>query len=122
MKEEPQSLFAFEQYETQLGKHTPIVAAMRSSQRKQLRDAGSRVDRTDRIMRRREVEAVTGFSRSTLYRQIKADAFPRPIRLSANTVGFLASEVFAWLNNRVAARQRELTESSDTSIDAAKDK
>src|SRR4051812_46728712 len=59
-------------------------------------DGGASIN-SDRIMRRREVEFVCGLSRSTLYREIAAKNFPAPVRLSKNAVGFLASQVFAWV-------------------------
>lgn len=51
----------------------------------------------DRFMRRPEVQRVTSLSRSSLYRLIAAGDFPAPIRLSANSVAWLASEVHAWV-------------------------
>jgi len=63
--------------------------------------------KADRIMRRREVQHSTGFSRSSLYRLIARKEFPPPIRLSKNAVGWLASEVEAWIVSRVAASRRE---------------
>lgn len=57
----------------------------------------------DRLMRRREVQHVTGLSRSSLYRLIALDGFPSPIRLSENAVGWLATEISAWVAERVAA-------------------
>ena len=57
----------------------------------------------DRIMRRPEVQLTTGLSRASQYRLIARRDFPPPIRLSANTVGWLRSEVEAWIASRVAA-------------------
>ena len=61
----------------------------------------------DRLMRRPEVQRVTGLSRSSQYRLIAEGDFPSPIRLSANTVGWLASEVDAWVARRVAASRNK---------------
>ncbi|HEX7371121.1 MAG TPA: AlpA family transcriptional regulator [Rhodanobacteraceae bacterium] len=57
----------------------------------------------DRVLRRRSVQAMTGLSRSAIYRLISAGAFPQPVRLSANSVGWLASEVGDWVTSRVKA-------------------
>ncbi|MGH9436170.1 MAG: helix-turn-helix transcriptional regulator [Terriglobia bacterium] len=57
----------------------------------------------DRLMRRREVQRTTGLSRSSLYRLIAVGSFPSPILLSANAVGWLETEVSAWIAGRVAA-------------------
>ena len=57
----------------------------------------------DRLLRRREVQEATGLSRTALYRLIAAKDFPAQVRLSTNTVGWLRSEVDAWIASRVAA-------------------
>lgn len=56
------------------------------------------------ILRRRDVEKKTGLSRSTIYTMITNGTFPKQIHLSARAVGWLASEVDAWLGERVHAR------------------
>lgn len=56
------------------------------------------------ILRRRDVEARTGLSRSTIYAKIAQGCFPKPIKLGERAVGFIASEIDAWLTQRVAAR------------------
>lgn len=50
-----------------------------------------------RILRRPEVERRTGLSRSTLYERMTEGHFPRPIRLGPRAVGWIESEVDAWL-------------------------
>jgi prophage regulatory protein len=56
------------------------------------------------ILRRREVEKLTGLGRSTIYREISLDRFPKPIKLNPNgtSVGWLASEIYAWIEARIA--------------------
>lgn len=49
------------------------------------------------ILRRKQVESRIGLSRSTLYDYIQAGRFPPPIRVGTRAVGWLASEVDAWL-------------------------
>lgn len=56
-----------------------------------------------RIVRRAEVEHVTGLSRATLYRMIAAGRFPAPVRLGKGAVGWRQSEVRAWLESREPA-------------------
>lgn len=56
------------------------------------------------ILRRRDVERKTGQARSTIYDGMAAGTFPRPIRLSAKAVGWLESEVEAWIADRIAER------------------
>lgn len=60
------------------------------------------------ILRRRDVEARTGLSRSTIYAKIAQGCFPRPVKLGERAVGFIASEIDAWLSKRVAARDEEV--------------
>jgi prophage regulatory protein len=55
------------------------------------------------ILRRRQVEARVGLSRSTLYASIASGLFPGPIRLSTQAVGWLSHEVDAWLKHRIRA-------------------
>ena len=56
------------------------------------------------ILRRPEVEARTGLACSTIYEGIKAGTFPAPIQLGPKSVGWVESEINAWLAARVAAR------------------
>ena len=55
----------------------------------------------NRIMRLPEVLELTGLSKSTLYRRMKAGEFPQPVRLGGprcRAVGWLADEVYAWID------------------------
>lgn len=53
------------------------------------------------ILRRKQVEARIGLSRSTIYERIKAGTFPAPISLGAKSVGWIESEIEAWLSAQV---------------------
>ena len=44
------------------------------------------------------------YSRSHLYRLIKAKQFPQPVKLGGNRVGFLESEINEFLASKVAER------------------
>jgi len=50
----------------------------------------------DRYLRRREVEDLTGLSRSAIYRRIDAGTFPRPVKLSPQCVRWRETDVTAW--------------------------
>lgn len=63
------------------------------------------------ILRRREVQARTGLGRSTIYDGIQAGTFPRPIQLGPRSVGWIESEVTAWLVARIAVRDEALLSS-----------
>jgi len=60
------------------------------------------MESTTRLLRRRQVEAATGFRRSTIYEHMARGQFPRPIRLGPRTVAWLASEIDGWIAARIA--------------------
>jgi len=57
---------------------------------------------TERILRRREVEARTGLSRSTIYSQMAEGSFPKPVRLGKRAVGWRDTAIDEWLASREA--------------------
>ena len=54
----------------------------------------------DRIMKLREVCAMTGLSRSSIYELIKKGSFPSQVKLSVRSSGWFWSEVKGWLESR----------------------
>lgn len=50
----------------------------------------------DRFLRRKEVEAATGLSRSAIYRRIANGTFPAPQDLGGNTVRWPESAIDEW--------------------------
>lgn len=56
------------------------------------------------ILRRKEVEARTGLSRSTIYARVRAGTFPAPVPLGEKAVGWVESEISAYLANCISAR------------------
>ena len=58
---------------------------------------------SETLLRLPEVIKKTGLSRSTIYNKIKDDPlFPKQIKLSERCVGFLESELDAWITSRVS--------------------
>ena len=57
-----------------------------------------------RILRMKMVIEITGLARSTVYKYIAEGIFPKPITLGGRSVGWVESEVFAWIQARVAER------------------
>ena len=55
---------------------------------------------SDRILRRPEVEARTGLSRSTLYFMISEGEFPKPVKIGRRAVGWPESRISTWLATR----------------------
>lgn len=60
----------------------------------------------DRVIRPKEIEVVTGLSPTTIWRREKAGDFPRRRRISPGAVGWLASEVQAWLDSRESTESK----------------
>lgn len=56
------------------------------------------------ILRRKQVEAETGYSRSTIYLRIAQGLFVKPVSLGARAVGFPAGEVIALNAARIAGK------------------
>ena len=60
----------------------------------------------EKFLRLPEVRTRTGLSRSTIYALIGRDEFPRHVPLGMRCVGWLESEIDAWIATRVAHRRR----------------
>ena len=58
----------------------------------------------DRLLRRREVEEITGLARSSLYRYMQEGDFPRPVRVGPAAVRWRASDITGWMASRPVAR------------------
>jgi prophage regulatory protein len=56
------------------------------------------------ILRRKQVERETGYSRSTIYLRISQRLWPKPVSLGARAVGWPASEIQAMNAARIAGR------------------
>lgn len=61
-------------------------------------------DPNARIWRLPAVATYTQKSRSGILRDVAAGTFPRPVRLGEHSVGWLRTEVEAWLAARIAER------------------
>ena len=55
---------------------------------------------SDKILRRKEVEARIGLACSTIYAMMACREFPRPIRIGRRAVGWLSSDIDNWLSDR----------------------
>lgn len=62
------------------------------------------------ILRRKQVEARTGLSRSSIYARMRQDpkrpgdydpTFPKPISVGTKAVGWIEAEINAWLTAQV---------------------
>ena len=57
-----------------------------------------------RFLRLPEVSRRTGLPRGSIYEQIGLGLFPKPVSLTNRTVGWIESEVDAWIEARIRAR------------------
>ncbi len=53
-----------------------------------------------KVLRRKQVEEVTGLSRSTIYARMNAGTFPKAISLGPRSVGWLESDIQHWIEQR----------------------
>jgi prophage regulatory protein len=60
------------------------------------------------VLRLPAVKARTGLARSTIYERIARNEFPAQVKLGARASGWLASEVDAWLAQRIAESRGEV--------------
>ena len=54
-----------------------------------------------RMLRRKEVETISGLSRSSIYSLMQAGEFPKQIKLSTKSVAWVESEILDWLSARI---------------------
>lgn len=68
-----------------------------------------------RIIRLKEVIDSTGLARSTIYKLIGEEKFPKPVPLVGRSVGWVESEVHEWIQSRITLRDlREASIASST--------
>ena len=53
------------------------------------------------ILRLKDVIAMTGLSRSTIYLRMDQGKFPQQINLGSRAVGWVSSEVNEWIDERI---------------------
>ncbi len=57
-----------------------------------------------RLIRLSEVLAMTGLSRSSMYRSIEEKQFPEQVQLGGRAVAWVESEVQEWISQKVESR------------------
>ncbi|MGH8603579.1 MAG: helix-turn-helix transcriptional regulator [Gammaproteobacteria bacterium] len=63
-------------------------------------------DRAMNLIRLPEVKRITGLSRSTIYLLMRKGKFPEPIKITAVATAWLETEVSAWIQSRIEARDK----------------
>lgn len=59
----------------------------------------------DRMLRRKEVEAITGRSRSAIYEGMASGNFPKPVKIGARAVAWPESVIREWIAERMEGGQ-----------------
>jgi prophage regulatory protein len=57
-----------------------------------------------KILRLKQVTAMTGLARSTIYKYVSAGTFPEPIPLGGRSVGWIEAELHQWITERIENR------------------
>jgi predicted DNA-binding transcriptional regulator AlpA len=52
------------------------------------------------LLRQPQVLSLVPFSRATLFRSIKADKFPRPVKLSERVSAWRSEDIQAWMDRQ----------------------
>ena len=55
----------------------------------------------EKLIRMHEVLNRTGFCRAWIYRLIKQNRFPKPIKIGERAIGFIESELDIWIENLI---------------------
>lgn len=63
-------------------------------------------NKSKRFLRKRQVMDKTGLPESSLYAEVTGGNFPNPVKLSANRVAWLESEVDDWMDAKLAQRDK----------------
>jgi prophage regulatory protein len=72
------------------------------------------------LLRRPAVEAATGKSRSTIYREIAKNLFPKPVQIGGERVAWPANEVAALNQARIAGKSNDEIRQLVVELEAAR--
>lgn len=60
-----------------------------------------------RVLKLKQVAAIVGLAKSSIYRKVKEGTFPKPIKLaSARASGWISTEVYDWIDDQVRRSRR----------------
>ncbi len=68
-----------------------------------LRNVMGTMNHEERFIRERECEKLSGLSRTTRWRLEQKGEFPKRRQLSKNSIGWLYSEIMAWIREKARA-------------------
>ena len=67
----------------------------------QTQTKGTTGQQIDRMLRRKEVEQITGRSRSAIYEGMASGTFPKPVKIGARAVAWPESVIRQWIAERM---------------------
>ena len=79
----------------------------------------STVASTDRVISMKATLAITGWSRSSIYRLVEKRAFPQPVKMGASKIGFVEREVREYLASKVRGRDEAPLLTREPDVNAA---
>lgn len=70
-----------------------------------------------RLIRLKAVMAMTGLSRSGIYKYISEDRFPQCVNLGTRAVAFVEHEVQHWIEQRIENRDANILSGYDVEVE-----
>ena len=58
------------------------------------------------LLRRTEVEQLTGLSRTAIYDRMREGTFPKSIALSPKTIRWVRGEILKWIKEQIVSSRR----------------
>ncbi len=65
-----------------------------------------------KLVKLSDVREITTFSSATIYRLISKGEFPKQIKLSERSSGWLLDEIYAWLDEKRRSREDDVKENT----------
>jgi len=97
-----------------MNSHTTETAQISSDTKKE-EPVEVRAISFDGILSSEDVELVSSYSRTTIWREERAGRFPKRVQLSPGRVGWIGAEVLEWIRSRPRVNLAECeTESGET--------
>ena len=62
----------------------------------------------NKLLKLKDVLAITGLSRSYVYALAQQDQFPKPVKLTERSSAWVEAEVAEWIEGRIALRDQEV--------------
>ena len=82
----------------------PLLAGRPDTSLARMKEPGEEMTMDDRLLRCRQVEEITGLSRSSIYRLMPMGEFPQRVKVGPAAVRWRESDITAWVESRPEAR------------------